>query len=117
DAPEAAVGRARRRRRSTDDTLTGQRDGDTAYDQAAVVQPVDGKGRAKKKGGSSGGSARTAPIEQTDGGPRPGEKRPTANPAVAPVKAESKTVLEAPPTAQLPQRVEQLALAGDVTYT
>jgi S-DNA-T family DNA segregation ATPase FtsK/SpoIIIE len=29
----------------------------------------------------------------------------------------AKPVLEAPPTAQLPQRVEQLQLAGDVTYT
>jgi S-DNA-T family DNA segregation ATPase FtsK/SpoIIIE len=28
-----------------------------------------------------------------------------------------KPVLEAPPTAPLPQRVEQLALAGDITYT
>ncbi|WP_338748063.1 DNA translocase FtsK [Janibacter alittae] len=114
DAPGTAVNRARRRRRSAeDDALSGQRDGDTAYDQAAVVQPVDGKSRRKK-----GAAAATTPIEQPEaGGPRPGEKRPTANPVVAPVKAESKTVLEAPPTAQLPQRVEQLALAGDVTYT
>lgn len=113
DAPTAAVGRARRKRRSADDGLSGQRDGDTAYDQAAVVQPADSKSRKKK----AAGVTTTAPIEQPAGGPRPGEKRPTKNPAVAPVTGESKTVLEAPPTAQLPQRVEQLALAGDVTYT
>ena len=114
DAPTAAVSRARRRRRAEDDALSGQRDGDTAYDQAAVVQPADSKGRKKK----AASTADTAPVQTPAAdGPRPGEKRPTKNPVVAPAKVENKTVLEAPPTAQLPQRVEQLALAGDVTYT
>ncbi|MCW4600823.1 DNA translocase FtsK [Janibacter hoylei] len=118
DAPKAAVSRARRRRviDPADEELSGERDGDTAFDQAAVVQPV-GKGRRKK----------SAPVPEADetvetpqaeaGGPRPGEKRPTKNPVVAPIKPSDKTVLEPPPTTQLPQRVEQLALAGDVTYT
>ncbi|WEV79452.1 DNA translocase FtsK [Janibacter cremeus] len=119
DAPGTAVNRARRRRRSAeDDALSGQRDGDTAYDQAAVVQPVDGKGRKKKGAAASAAPAPTDPVEPPPAdGPRPGEKRPTANPVVAPAKVENKTVLEAPPTTPLPQRVEQLALAGDVTYT
>ncbi|WP_152186639.1 DNA translocase FtsK, partial [Segeticoccus rhizosphaerae] len=67
-------------------------------------------------------------------GPRPGEKRPTAPGVLAPSAADpppstdatdppgpgqvpDKGGLEAPPTTPLPQRVEQLALAGDVTYT
>ena len=43
---------------------------------------------------------------------RPGQKRPAPE-----SKVPSKPQLEAPPTTQLPQRVEQLQLAGDVTYT
>jgi S-DNA-T family DNA segregation ATPase FtsK/SpoIIIE len=68
-------------------------------------------------------------------GPRPGEKRPTpgkdqpedraaagevsAVPGLAPpVPAKNAPgQLEAPPTQPLPPRVEQLLLAGDVTYT
>ena len=117
DAPKAAVSRARRKRSSYDDeSLDGERDGDTAYDQAAVVQPADGRKDRKKKGAAAPPED-TVPVEAPADGPRPGEKRPTKNPVVAPARAESKTVLEAPPTTQLPQRVEQLALAGDVTYT
>jgi S-DNA-T family DNA segregation ATPase FtsK/SpoIIIE len=57
---------------------------------------------------------------------RPGEKRPTAPGVLAPgatgiPSAEgahpTKGTLEAPPTTPIPQRVEQLALAGDITYT
>ncbi|MGO1167998.1 MAG: DNA translocase FtsK 4TM domain-containing protein, partial [Janibacter sp.] len=119
DAPKAAVGRARRKRSSYDDeALSGARDGDTAYDQAAVVQPADDrKGRKKKAAGAAPAEGTTPAATPEADGPRPGEKRPTKNPVVAPAKAESKTVLEAPPTTQIPQRVEQLALAGDVTYT
>ncbi|AXH98219.1 FtsK/SpoIIIE family DNA translocase [Ornithinimicrobium avium] len=51
---------------------------------------------------------------------RPGEKRPkppsAAEQAIAAAKS-SKADLTPPPTTQLPQRVEQLQLAGDVTYT
>ena len=64
-------------------------------------------------------------------GPRPGEKRPTPPgkaedvdstgeiPAVpaAVVPVGPKAQLEAPPNQPLPPRVEQLLLAGDVTYT
>ncbi|MFC6422589.1 FtsK/SpoIIIE family DNA translocase [Ornithinimicrobium tianjinense] len=51
---------------------------------------------------------------------RPGQKRPSPPSAVEKVKAAAqaeKAPLEPPPTTQLPQRVEQLQLAGDVTYT
>jgi len=55
---------------------------------------------------------------------RPGEKRPTAPGVLAPDAAPaaggaqtSKGTLEAPPTTPMPQRVEQLSLDGDVTYT
>lgn len=37
--------------------------------------------------------------------------------AVEKAKAPGKTELEPPPHAQLPQRVEQLSLSGDITYT
>ncbi|WP_082807433.1 DNA translocase FtsK [Janibacter terrae] len=117
DAPQAAVARARRRRTFDDDENLGERDGDTAFDQAAVVQPA-GKGR-KRKGAAAPVDAVDEPAADaaaTDG-PRPGEKRPTKNPVVAPIRSADKPALEPPPTTQLPQRVEQLALAGDVTYT
>ena len=60
---------------------------------------------------------------------RPGQKRPTSPGVLAPSSTkepggaasspavEVKAALEAPPTTPLPQRVEQLALAGDITYT
>ncbi len=81
-------------------------DGDEAFEQAALVAP-DGRRF------------------------RPGEKRPTSPGVLAPSAADAprrtgagagpavevKTSLEAPPTTPLPQRVEQLALAGDITYT
>ena len=99
DAAADAVRKARRRPRRESD---GPRTGDTAYDQAAEVIKSDGTRF------------------------RPGEKRPTAPGVLAPGEKESaaepatsgapREKPEAPPTTQLPQRVEQLALAGDVTY-
>ncbi len=86
----------------------GPFDGDEAFEQAAMV--------ARAKAASAF---------------RPGEKRPTAPGVLAPGVAETpagipqqaggaptvRSTLEAPPTTPLPQRVEQLALAGDITYT
>ena len=66
------------------------------------------------------------------GGPRPGERRPTLGkpsdqagdaattgefPVVPGATPSGRSQLEAPPTQPLPPRVEQLLLAGDVTYT
>jgi S-DNA-T family DNA segregation ATPase FtsK/SpoIIIE len=101
--PTDAVGDKPKRRRRVIEP-EGPLEGDEAFEQAALVAP---------------GGRRF----------RPGEKRPTS-PGVlapsasaeptAPVRAgaiEVKTALEAPPTSPLPQRTEQLALAGDITYT
>ncbi len=128
--------RARRRRPRAD---LDERDGDIAFEQAAQVDKgkggrslratarrsraeaaVDpdatGEVPAPRKGGATRADAPAAPGgEATEEIPalRPGQKRP--QPPSAAEKA--KTQLEAPPTTQLPQRVEQLQLAGDVTYT
>ena len=120
-----------------------ERDGDVAFEQAAEIErgkggrslrakprparqqePFDGdaqkdrdpgEGRGKETGprGKGRGGA-PAPGDATEEIPtlRPGQKRPAPE-----SKVPSKPQLEAPPTAQLPQRVEQLQLAGDVTYT
>ena len=96
---------ARRRRGAVDPD--GPMVGDEAFEQAALVDPVTGKRL------------------------RPGQKRPAAPVATPAAGAEATAVggpasrgpvperapLEAPPTTPLPQRVEQLSLAGDVTYT
>ena len=104
---------------------TGPFDGDEAFRQAAIVA----KAKADKAAAAF----------------RPGEKRPTAPGVLAPgatAKAgapgdfgvdsasgaagipsqaggalRGKSILEAPPTTPMPQRVEQLSLAGDITYT
>ncbi len=103
EAPAEVVEEKPKRRRRVPEP-EGPFDGDEAFQQAAVVAP--------------------------DGTPlRPGQKRPTAPGVLAPSSAkepggaaqspavEVKAALEAPPTTPLPQRVEQLALAGDITYT
>jgi S-DNA-T family DNA segregation ATPase FtsK/SpoIIIE len=101
---------------------TGPFDGDEAFRQAAIVA----KARADKAAAA---------------GFRPGEKRPTAPGVLAPGTSTAgapgdfgvgsssgissqtagalrgMTSLGAPPTTAMPQRGEQLSLAGDVTYT
>jgi S-DNA-T family DNA segregation ATPase FtsK/SpoIIIE len=93
----------------------GARSGDEAFEQAADVLP--GKGRkGLRPGEKRPGPGETAP----DGGrPVPGVPAQAGGPAAAATVAQpkEKAPLEAPPTSPLPQRVEQLALAGDVTYT
>jgi DNA segregation ATPase FtsK/SpoIIIE, S-DNA-T family len=84
----------------------GPFDGDEAFRQAAIVA-----------------SAKAAAAAF-----RPGQKRPTAAGVLAPGGDSSaaahpggvpatKVPLEPPPTTSMPQRVEQLALDGDITYT
>jgi len=101
---EPAEEKPKRQRRKIGPDADGNLDGDEPFEQAAVVAP-DGKRL------------------------RPGQKRPTAPGVLAPTAAKEpggaasspavdvKPGLEAPPTTPLPQRVEQLALAGDITYT
>jgi DNA segregation ATPase FtsK/SpoIIIE, S-DNA-T family len=108
---------------------TGPYDGDEAFRQAAIV--------AKAKADRADRAAAAAAF-------RPGQKRPTAPGVLAPgatavaagapgdfgggatgaagiAPPESGVLrgkpLEAPPNTPMPQRVEQLALAGDITYT
>jgi S-DNA-T family DNA segregation ATPase FtsK/SpoIIIE len=103
---DAAEDKPKRRRRVIEPE--GPLEGDEAFEQAALVA-ADGRRF------------------------RPGEKRPTSPGVLAPATTdpaaaalssstarpavEVKAALEAPPTTPLPQRVEQLALAGDITYT
>jgi len=100
------VDRKGRLRRRPGPLGEGPFDGDEAFRQAAIV--------AKAK-------AEAAAF-------RPGEKRPTAPGVLAPGSFAgsasgaaggpgTKASLEAPPTTPIPRRVEQLALAGDITYT
>ncbi len=85
----------------------GPRVGDEAFEQAALVDPVTGK-RLRP-----GQKRSTAPLAVPDGG---GEATAMGGPAARGPVPE-RVPLEAPPTTPLPQRVEQLSLAGDVTYT
>jgi S-DNA-T family DNA segregation ATPase FtsK/SpoIIIE len=113
DDTDAVPARKPRRRRDLgDEPMVG----DEAYEQAAIVAYED-KASAKRRKDRAAAAATAADVEE--GGPRPGEKRPTAPGVLAPApKAPvEQTRLEAPPTTPLPQRVEQLSLAGDVTYT
>jgi S-DNA-T family DNA segregation ATPase FtsK/SpoIIIE len=110
DAPAAAVKRARRKAVDLSD-----RDGDEAFRQAA------------QKGLDDEPTARL----------RPGEKRPTAPGVLAPRPAGEKVIdatdpktlgapdtsrvgpkaeLIPPPMSEMPARVEQLSLGGDITY-
>ena len=110
DAPAAAVRRARRKAVDLSD-----RDGDEAFRQAA------------QKGADDEPTTRL----------RPGEKRPTAPGVLAPRPAGEKVIdatdpktlgapdtskvgpkaeLIPPPMSEMPARVEQLSLGGDITY-
>ncbi len=123
DEPQAGdPGATRKLRRRPGPINTGPFDGDEAFRQAAIV--------AKAKAAKLAAAAAF----------RPGEKRPTAPGVLAPGTTATvagapgdfgaaglgaqpgdvlrgKSVLEAPPTTPMPQRVEQLLLAGDITYT
>jgi DNA segregation ATPase FtsK/SpoIIIE, S-DNA-T family len=75
-------------------------------------------------GPRTGDEAFETPVLKDGEAPRPGQRRPVplldALPAerpAPPVRPTAEGNLEPPPTTQLPPRVEQLALAGDITYT
>jgi len=109
-------------------------------DDEADGEPVEappgrrrGRGRHGHEDGPRAGDEafETALLSELSrpSGLRPGERRPippddddvpalagATGPAVHAPRA-GRAPLEAPPTTQLPPRVEQLALAGDVTYT
>ena len=102
-AEPAATPRRRRTRADLEaDALTD----DEAFEQAAVVDPVTGK-RLRP------GQKRPAPLPANATG---ADATSLAGPSARGPVPERAT-LEAPPTTPLPQRVEQLSLAGDITYT
>nr|WP_229661740.1 DNA translocase FtsK [Phycicoccus endophyticus] len=93
--------RRRRPRRTPETDEVAERE---AFEQAVAVDPRTGK-RLRP-----GQKRPAAPDAAAAGGD------PAGSAGLAPSAAAAKTSLEAPPTSQLPQRVEQLSLAGDVTY-
>ncbi|KNX39230.1 cell division protein FtsK [Luteipulveratus halotolerans] len=122
----------KKRRRTTRKAKTEDDDsvvGDEAFEQAAQVAPRRTKsGRALRPGekapaddvevydhdeveGATSGGAAAEALERA----KRGSKLPKPQPGA--LAEQTSRGLEAPPTQQLPQRVEQLALAGDVTYT
>ncbi|MGL5864467.1 MAG: DNA translocase FtsK 4TM domain-containing protein [Dermatophilaceae bacterium] len=121
-APAEPPARARRRKRPADAADSSTSGGPAvvtdseAFEQAAVVDPRTGRTLRpgqKRPAGGSGADGSGTPSSQA------GARASTA--AAGRVRdgagAEVKAALEPPPTAPLPQRVEQLSLAGDVTYT
>jgi hypothetical protein len=109
DTDEVAAPAPRRRRSRADLEADGTLPGDEAFEQAAVVDPVTGKrlrpGQRRPAAAPASAAGSTRPAATT---PAPAAPR-------APVV--EKVTLEAPPATPLPQRVEQLSLAGDITYT
>jgi len=105
--PEAAVQDGKTKRRTRPGPLgEGPFDGDEAFRQAAIVASAKAAAAAFRPG-----EKRPA----TAGAPTPGGDAG----ASAPQKGgpAAKATLEPPPTTRMPQRVEQLALDGDITYT
>ncbi|HET6967851.1 MAG TPA: DNA translocase FtsK, partial [Ornithinibacter sp.] len=106
EAGDAPTTTARRRRGRADLGADGPLPGDEAFEQAALVDPVTGK-RLRP-----GQKRPAAPLPASAGGDATAPAGPAARGPVP-----EKVPLEAPPTTPLPQRVEQLSLAGDITYT
>lgn len=114
---------SRRSRRDSGQGVKGPRVGDEPFEQAAHIH--GGKRRKLVSGPRRQVETETEPAgHDTAPSSSPVESqskvvapRPDPKPARTPPSAESTTVLEAPPTEPLPQRVEQLVITGDVTYT
>lgn len=106
DAADTSTTTPRRRRGRADLEADGALPGDEAFEQAALVDPVTGK-RLRP-----GQKRPAAPLPASAGGDATAAAGPAARGPVP-----EKMPLEAPPTTPLPQRVEQLSLAGDITYT
>jgi DNA segregation ATPase FtsK/SpoIIIE, S-DNA-T family len=121
-------GKRKRRRKTKSDEHDPGLDGDEPFEQAATVVPRRTKGGrvlrpGEKDPGADGGydvdgtepapqeRKQPAPARDTHATPLPGT---TGTP---PESISMAPALQAPPTTPLPQRVEQLKLAGDVTYT
>ncbi len=132
---EASSGRARRKGGDDSDPL-----GLPAYDSPVVADPSGRSGRSRRprRGDAADVAAdpdATGPLDALDvalaeddtgataaaagartAGGKPGS-RPAAGDPGDPAAAARTGELEPPPHTPLPQRVEQLALSGDITYT
>ncbi len=92
-------------------------DGDDPFEQAAEVVPRKGRGSRPRPAPQVEHDDEAAPVDQLSARPEAAEpkaeekRRPVQLPGAPAAK------IEAPPTTPLPQRTEQLLLAGDVTYT
>jgi S-DNA-T family DNA segregation ATPase FtsK/SpoIIIE len=117
--PGHPTGRERRARGRRAD-VDGERVGDRAFDQAAEVQR--GKGRSLRARPAAAAGEAAAPGTGRPAAPAAKSEstepipRVDATATVPAGPAPSKAPLEPPPNTPLPQRVEQLVLAGDVTY-
>ncbi|GAA1782924.1 DNA translocase FtsK [Nostocoides veronense] len=107
--PSATPSRLRSRRRRGEQGETGEGfEGDTAYDQAATVAR---EGRRRPRPAPQ-------PVDPPTGElPAAAAIPALPQPEVAQVPEISKPDLQPPPTSPITGRPEQLALAGDVTYT
>ncbi len=110
--------------RQPKDVLAGQRAGDEAYEQAAIVDKANAAERIRA--GLRRATGRAAAPESTDATalddtattePIPLGGKAKANGAKNGSAPAKKADLVPPPTSQLPARVEQLSLAGNVTYS
>ena len=109
---DGAATTTRRRRGRADLESDGPLPGDEAFEQAALVDPVTGK---RLRPGQKRPAA-PVPVPATGADATGADATAAAGPAARGPVPE-KAPLEAPPTTPLPQRVEQLSLAGDITYT
>ncbi|SDP13841.1 DNA segregation ATPase FtsK/SpoIIIE, S-DNA-T family [Pedococcus dokdonensis] len=105
-APDTVEEKPKRRRRAIE--AEGPLEGDEAFEQAALVAPDGRRFRPGEKRPTTPGVLAPSATESA---------APTSARSATPPTIEVKAALEAPPTTPLPQRVEQLALAGDITYT
>jgi len=102
---------------------TGPFDGDEAFRQAAIVAKAKADKAAAAAGFRPGEKRPTAPgvlAPGTSAAGAPGDFGVASSSGISPQTAgalRAKTVLGAPPTTAMPQRGEQLSLAGDITYT
>ncbi|MBB2899828.1 S-DNA-T family DNA segregation ATPase FtsK/SpoIIIE [Kineococcus radiotolerans] len=114
--PGAEAAEKPKRRRGRDEARVG----DEAFDRAAITEA---ELRAAAEAGEEPapkprpGARRALPADlpAADDGPEPAPERPAVDAASVP--AAKPKDLPAPPHTPMPPRIEQLALAGDVTYT
>lgn len=119
--PQEATGRVGRRPRGgRRKGGAGPLAGDEAFEKA-VVDPQAGRGEgpAPRPGHPVDPAAaeRKGTPERPDAAPTRSDDPPTDPAPRSGGRATAERGLEPPPTTQLPPRVEQLLLAGDVTYT